>query len=36
VRLPEGLLRMLGEYDVSIDLESDVIAIVKVKIVAEA
>lgn len=35
VRLPEGALRQVGEYDVDIELHSDVVATVKVNIVAE-
>jgi large subunit ribosomal protein L9 len=35
VRLPEGALRMIGEYEVTIELESDVTAIVKLNITPE-
>jgi large subunit ribosomal protein L9 len=35
VRLPEGTLRMVGEYDITIELDSDVVATVKVNIIAE-
>jgi large subunit ribosomal protein L9 len=35
IRLSEGAIRLLGEYDIAIDFESDVSAMVKVKIVAE-
>lgn len=35
VRLPEGTLRMIGEYEVSIDLVGDINATVKLKIVGE-
>ncbi|MCO1334153.1 50S ribosomal protein L9 [Microbulbifer sp. OS29] len=35
VKLPEGALRDLGEYDVDVQLHSDVIAAVKVVIEAE-
>jgi len=35
VRLPEGALRSTGEFEVAIDLESDLTAIVKINIVAE-
>lgn len=35
VRLSEGALRNTGEYDVSIDLDSDLTAIVKITVVAE-
>lgn len=35
VRLPEGTLRMVGEYDITIDLDSDIAASVKIKIVGE-
>ncbi|GAB4279210.1 MAG: 50S ribosomal protein L9 [Methylomicrobium sp.] len=35
VRLPEGPLRQVGEYEIDIDLHSDVVATVKVSVVAE-
>lgn len=35
IKLPEGSLRMLGEYDIAIELESDVTAMIKVNIVSE-
>lgn len=35
VRLSEGALRMLGEYDIAIELESDIIANIKLNIVPE-
>jgi large subunit ribosomal protein L9 len=35
VRLPEGALRLVGEYEVTVELESDVTALVKVSIVPE-
>jgi large subunit ribosomal protein L9 len=35
VRLPEGPIRQIGEYDSDIELHSDVVATVKVTIVAE-
>jgi large subunit ribosomal protein L9 len=35
IRLPSGALRMVGEYEVSLELHSDVTAIVKVQIVPE-
>lgn len=35
IRLPESSLRMVGEYDITVELDSDVTAIVKVKIVGE-
>lgn len=35
IRLPEGTLRMVGEYDISVELDSDITATVKVKIVPE-
>jgi large subunit ribosomal protein L9 len=35
VRLSEGALRMIGEYDITIELEGDVTATVKLNIVAE-
>ncbi len=34
VRLPEGALRNVGEYDVNLQLHTDVTAIVKVNVVA--
>lgn len=33
VRLPQGAIRMIGEYDITIELESDLTATVKVKII---
>ena len=36
VRLPEGSLRHVGDYEISIDLHSDVVAKVKLSVVAEA
>jgi len=36
VRLPEGPLRAVGEYDITIHIHSDVNAIVKLSVVAEA
>lgn len=36
VRLSAGTLRMVGEYEVAIELESDVTAAVKINVVAEA
>lgn len=36
VRLSEGTLRMLGEYEITIELESDILATVKVNITSEA
>lgn len=35
VRLPQGPLRQLGEHEVTVQLHSDVIALLKVNIVAE-
>ncbi|MGX9419509.1 50S ribosomal protein L9 [Vibrio sp. RC27] len=35
VRLPEGALRNVGEFDISVQLHSDVFATAKVQIVAE-
>ncbi len=35
IRLPNGPLRQLGEHEVSVQLHSDVIALLKVNIVAE-
>lgn len=35
IRLPEGALRLLGEYDIVIELESDVTATIKVRVIAE-
>jgi len=35
VRLTEGTLRMVGDYDITIDLDSDISATVKLKIVGE-
>jgi large subunit ribosomal protein L9 len=36
VRLPEGALRQVGDYEIEIDLHSDVTATVKLSVVAEA
>lgn len=36
INLPEGTFRMVGEYEVTIELDSDVSAVVKVNIVPEA
>lgn len=35
VRLPEGALRDLGEYDVDVQVHSDIIQAVKVSVIAE-
>jgi large subunit ribosomal protein L9 len=35
IRLPEGTLRMIGEYEIMIELESDITTLVKVNIVPE-
>ena len=35
VRLPEGAIRQIGEYDIGIELHSDVVASVKLNVVAE-
>lgn len=35
VRLPEGALRQIGDFDIDVELHSDVVATVKVSIVAE-
>jgi len=35
VRLPEGAIRSVGDFDVSVQVHSDVIAIVKLSVVAE-
>jgi len=36
VRLPEGSLRHTGDYEINIELHSDVLATVKLSVVAEA
>jgi large subunit ribosomal protein L9 len=36
IRLPEGALRMVGEYEIMIDLEGDLTASIKVNVVPEA
>lgn len=36
IHLPSGVLRQVGEFDVEVELHSDVLAVVKVSIVAEA
>jgi len=35
IRMPDGAIRMVGEYDIDIDLQSDVVATVKVNIIPE-
>lgn len=35
IRLPEGTLRMIGEYEIVIELEGDITALIKVNVVAE-
>jgi len=35
IRLPEGALRHVGEYEITVELEGDVVAMVKVNVVAE-
>ncbi|ATG90910.1 50S ribosomal protein L9 [Methylomonas koyamae] len=35
VRLPNGVIRNIGEYDVAINLHSDVVATLPIKVVAE-
>jgi large subunit ribosomal protein L9 len=35
VRLPEGALRNIGDYEIDVELHSDVVATVKLSIVAE-
>ncbi len=35
VRLPEGALRNVGEYDIDVELHSDVVVTVKLSVVAE-
>lgn len=35
VRLPEGPIRQTGEYDIDIELHSDIVATVKVSVIAE-
>jgi len=36
VRLPEGSLRQVGDYEINVELHSDVVAAVKLSVVAEA
>lgn len=36
IRLPEGSIRMLGEYEIKIDLESDLTATIKLVVVGES
>jgi large subunit ribosomal protein L9 len=36
IRLPQGVLRLVGDYEIDIDLGSDIVAIAKVQIVAES
>jgi large subunit ribosomal protein L9 len=35
IRLPEGVIRQVGEYDIDVELHGDVVATLKVAIVAE-
>lgn len=35
IRLPNGVIRQLGEYDIEVELHSEVVATLKVNIVAE-
>jgi large subunit ribosomal protein L9 len=35
VKLPEGVIRAIGEYDVDLQLHSDVTVTIKVNVVAE-
>ena len=35
IRLPEGVIRQVGEYDIDVELHSDVVATLKVNVVAE-
>jgi large subunit ribosomal protein L9 len=35
IRLPEGPLREVGDYDIDLELHSDVVATIKVKVIAE-
>ena len=35
VRLPNGVIRNTGEYDIDIDLHADVVATLQIKVVAE-
>lgn len=36
VRLPTGIIRQVGDYDIDVNLHADVIATVNVQVVAEA
>ncbi len=36
IRLPEGAIRQLGEFEITVELESDVLATIKVNVIAEA
>jgi large subunit ribosomal protein L9 len=35
IRLTDGALRMVGDYEITVDLDSDITAAVKLKIVGE-
>lgn len=35
IALPEGTLRLLGDYEIAIELESDISAVVKISVVSE-
>ncbi len=36
IRLPQGALRMLGEYEIEVDLESDLTAKIKINLISES
>jgi large subunit ribosomal protein L9 len=36
IDLPTGVIRMLGDYDITLELHSDVVAIIKLSIITEA
>ena len=35
IRMPEGVIRQVGEYDIDVELHSDVVATLKINVVAE-
>lgn len=35
IRMPEGVIRQLGEFDIDVELHGDVVATIKVNVVAE-
>ena len=36
IRMPDGVIRIIGDYDIDISLHSDVVVTLSIKVVAEA